>query len=89
MEKKPWYKSKIAMLAYAGAATIGANLLTGFITGNGVTPEQIQVVAETQPAIADAIQDVRDGQNIIGALSTVAFLLIGVFRVWFTNKVIG
>lgn len=89
MEKKPWHKSKIFLLAVTAIATIGANLLTGFVTGNGVTEGQIEAIAATQPAVANAIQDVQNGGNILQGLSTLAFSLIGVWRIWFTTSVIG
>lgn len=88
-EKKPWYKSKIFLLAVTAVATIGTNLLTGFITGNGVTQDQIEAVAATQPAIATAIENTQNGGNILQSLSTLAFGLIGLWRLWFTKSVIG
>lgn len=86
MEKKPWYKSKIALLAFTAALMIGGNLITGFITGNGITQEQIEAVGTIQPAVAETIQDVKSGQNIFQAITALAFSLIGVWRLWFTTK---
>ena len=88
-QKKPWYLSKIALLAFTAAVVIGGNLATGFITGAGVTQEQIDAVATIQPAVADTIKDVKAGQNIFQALTGLGFGLIGVWRLWFTSKVIG
>lgn len=89
MEKKPWYKSKIALLSFTAAIVIGGNLAYGFITNSGVSQDQIDAVASIQPAVDQTISDVKDGQNIFQALSTLAFTLIGVWRVWFTNKLIA
>lgn len=83
---KPWYKSKIILLAVSAALVYGANLLTGFLSGAGVTPEQIQVIADTQPEIADAIQQYKDGQNILSVTLGVLFpAIITVVRRWWTN----
>lgn len=89
MERKKWYQSKIVLLALTAVAAIGGNLLTGFITGQGVTQEQINVVAATQPQIAQTIQNVQSGQNIFQSLSALAFALMGLWRVWYTKAVIG
>ncbi len=86
MEKKPWYKSKIALLAFTAVLVIGGNFLTGFITGNGVTQDQIDAIGTVQPQVATTIENVQHGQNIFQGLTTLAFGLIGVWRVWFTNK---
>lgn len=84
--KKPWYQSKILLVALAGVATIGANLLTGFLSGQGVTEEQIAVVAATQPAVASAIQHYQEGQSLFQVLSEGAFALIAVWRAWFSGS---
>lgn len=87
--KKPWYKSKIMLLVYGFLATIGTNLLTGFLTGQGVTPDQLEAVRSTQPEIADAVSSAQSGQNVIQALWALSLALIGVARLWFTKTVIG
>lgn len=87
-QKKPWYSSKIILIALTGLVTIGANLLTGFITGNGVTSDQIEAVAQIQPAVADAIQKHQAGEGIIEAISGVFFAAIVLFRRWFTSAIV-
>lgn len=83
---KPWYKSKIILLAAAAVLVYGSSLLITFLSGAGVTPEQIQVIADTQPDIADAIQQYKDGQNILSVTLGVLFpAIIAVVRRWWTN----
>lgn len=83
---KPWYKSKIILLAVSAVAVFGTNALTGFLTGSGVTPEQIEVIRTVEPQIADAVEQYKNGNNILSV--TVGVLipaLIAVARKWFTN----
>jgi hypothetical protein len=89
MEKKPWYKSKIVLLALAAVLTIGGNALYGFLSGQGVTPEQLDAVANTQPAIAEAIKEYQEGQGILNSLSVVIFAAIAVIRRWFTISLLN
>lgn len=89
MEKKPWHKSKIFLLAVTAVCTIGANLATGWVTGQGVTEEQINAVSATQPAIADAIHNYQSGQGVLNSLSAVAFAVIAVWRKWFTTSLLS
>lgn len=89
MEKKPWYKSKIFLLAVTAVFTIGTNLATGWVTGQGVTPDQIDAVANTQPAVAEAIHDYQAGQGLLNSISILAFAAIAVFRRWFTSALLS
>lgn len=89
MDKKPWYKSKIFVLAVTAVFTIGTNLATGWVTGQGVTQEQIDAVSATQPAIADAIHDYQAGQGILNSLTAVAFTLVALWRKWFTTSLLS
>lgn len=88
MEKKPWYKSKIFVIAVIGIFGIVANYVTGFISGSGVTQEQIDAVNTIHPTIATAIQDAKSGQNIFQVVYGAVLGLIGVWRLWFTTKTI-
>lgn len=83
---KPWWQSKIILLAGASALIFGGNALTGFLTGAGVTPEQIDIIRTTQPQIAEAIQQFESGQNILNTILGVLMpALIAVARKWWTN----
>lgn len=88
-QKKPWYQSKIVLLVLAALSTVGANLLTGFISGQGVTTEQLDAVAATQPAVAEAIEKYQQGQGLLQAISVVVFAAIGVIRKWFTTSLLN
>ena len=88
MEKKKWYQSKIFLLAVAALATVGTNLANGWLSGQGVTTEQIDAVAATQPAVAEAIEKYQHGQGILQSIMTLSFAAIAVFRSWFTNKIL-
>lgn len=83
---KPWYTSKIILLAGASVLVYGGNALTGFLTGAGVTPEQIEVIRSTQPAIAQTIEDFKSGQNILSTIvGGVIPVLIVIARKWWTT----
>ena len=88
MEKKPWFQSKIVIICAIAVVTIVGNYLTGFITTNA-TPEQIQAVADIDPAVADTVNAVQSGQNWISAAGTLLFTVIGFIRVWFSKKQIA
>lgn len=88
-EKKPWYLSKIFMLSAILAVVYGTDAFFGFISGAGVTPDQIEVIYSTKPEIAQAVQDLQDGRpwySVIGIVGTVA---VAIFRKWFTTKQIA
>ena len=87
MENKKWYNSKILILAITAVFTVGTNLVTGWLSGQGVTQEQMDVVAATQPAVAEAIEKYQHGQGIVQSISLLAFSAIAVFRAWFTTKI--
>lgn len=89
MEKKPWYKSKIVVLAVTAIFTVGTNIATGWLSGQGVTQEQIEAVANTQPSVAEAIKDYQNGQGLLNSISVIAFAAIAVFRKWWTNTLLS
>ena len=83
---KPWYQSKIILLAGASALIFGGNALSGFLTGAGVTPEQIDIIRATQPQIAEAVEQFKGGQNILNTILGVLMpALIAIARRWWTN----
>lgn len=64
----------------------GLDALTGFLTGSGVTPEQIQVIRDTQPDIAEAVEEYKSGSNVLQTtLGVLLPALIAVVRRWWTN----
>lgn len=89
VEKKPWYKSKIIMLALSAALVFGSNLLGGWLTGQGVTQEQMDALSTAQPEVAHAIERVQAGENVLGVVGSLVSVFILIFRTWFTSKQIG
>ena len=87
-DKKPWYKSKIALLGIALAITAVTAYGTGWLSMQ-VTPAQLAVVQDQFPEIAAAIKAAAQTGNIFAALSGVAGALISVWRIWFTSAKIG
>lgn len=89
MEKKPWYKSKITLLAIV-MGTIGASdLAFGWVSGNGVTPDQIQAVQTALPDVVGDVKSAVEAKNYFGVLNAVGGYLIAIWRVWFTDTKIG
>lgn len=83
---KPFWKSKIILLSVASILIYGANFLTGFLTGSGVTDEQLDAIRQSQPAIADSVEQLQHGSNVIQViLGGIVPALIAVARKWFTN----
>ncbi|MEZ4925583.1 MAG: hypothetical protein R3A50_04855 [Saprospiraceae bacterium] len=89
MEKKPWWKSKIALLGIV-MGTIGlSDLSFGWLSGQGVSTEQIQAVQTALPNLADQIHDAVVGKNYFAIISAVGGYVTAIWRIWFTDKLIG
>lgn len=86
---KPWYKSKIFLMSLSGLLFFGSNWLNGWLTGQGVTQDQLDAISSAQPAVADTIQKIQDGTNWLSAIGSVSSVLLMIFRAWFTNKAIA
>ena len=84
MEKK-WYQSKLFLLGAVMALVGGTDLAFGWLSGQGVTPEQVQVIDATLPGTAQAIKDAVAGKNYFGILTAVGGFLTAIFRAWFTS----
>jgi hypothetical protein len=89
MEKKKWYQSKIILLSLSTALVVGGNLLTGFLTGQGVTPEQLNAIAAAEPEVAEAVQRVQAGDSILQVIAGLFPVIVLILRVWFTNTAIA
>lgn len=87
MEKKKWYQSKIALLGVTLALVAGTQLGFNWL-GTQVTPQQIDVVQQTYPEVAEAIKKAANSGNVFQAISGVAGALVAVWRIWFTKSVI-
>lgn len=88
-QKKPWYQSKIIMLGAALVAAFGSNLLTGWLSSNGVTPEQMESLQLAYPDIVEGVEKMRSGENILSAIGMIGGAVIIVVRRWFTVKLLG
>lgn len=88
-DKKPWYQSKIALFCIGAIVTFGSNFLSQWLTGQGVTPEQMDALASAQPEVAQAVDKIQNGGNILSAVGALFGTAVLVFRVWFTSKQIG
>ena len=89
METKKWYQSKIVLLSLSTILVVGGNILTGFLTGQGVTPEQLDAVAAAEPEVAKAIERVQAGDSILQIVAALFPTIILILRVWFTNTAIA
>lgn len=84
MEKK-WYQSKIFLLAAVMALVGGTDLAFGWLSGAGVTAEQIQVIDATVPGTADAVKDAVAGKNYFGIITVLGGFVTAIWRAWFTQ----
>jgi hypothetical protein len=84
---KKWYESKIVLLALTIVLVAGTNLAFGWLTPK-VTPEQLAAIQAAYPQVADIITRLQNGESIFSLLSAIVGILIGLFRVWGTTKLI-
>lgn len=89
MQEKKWYQSKITLLGIAASVLFISNFVTGWLTGQGVSPEQFAILESAYPTIANAIKTLDSGASIITVLGAVINPLIVIWRVWFTNAKIA
>lgn len=87
--KKTWYKSKIILLGITTILVFGSQLLNGWVTGQGVTPEQMQALEIAQPQIVDSVERIQAGENALAVLGTSFGAFVLIFRAWFTSTKIG
>lgn len=87
--KKPWHKSKIILFSLGSILVFGSNLLSGWLTNQGVTPEQLAALQQAEGPVREAYESVQTGGNVISAIGSLFGIAIIVFRAWFTNTIIG
>jgi len=85
---KSWYQSKIVLLAFVMILVFGSNIAFGWLTGQGVTLDQIQAVEAVYPSLADAVKQLQDGTSVFNVLGVFMGALIAIARVWFTTSII-
>lgn len=81
---KPWYKSKIFLLASIMAFTGLSQFYTHWIGGQ-ITPDQYNVVANAYPELAGQIKTSVETNNYFAIVSAVGSFLIAIWRAWFTT----
>lgn len=82
---KKWYQSKIFLLGVVLALVGGTDLAFGWLSGSGVTAEQINVIDATLPGTAEAVKDAVAGKNYFGIITALGGFLTAIWRAWFTN----
>ncbi len=82
---KKWYQSKIFLLAVVMALVGGTDLTFGWLSGAGVTAEQINVIDATLPGTADAVKDAIAGKNYFGIITALGGFFTAIWRAWFTS----
>lgn len=85
---KKWYQSKLVLLGLSVLFVFGGALLLRFLGNQGVTTEQMAVLQEQYPQIAESIKQIQSGQDIWQSLGALAGALVVIIRVWFTQKVL-
>jgi hypothetical protein len=89
MEKKPWWKSKITLLGVV-MGTIGlSDLSFGWLSGQGITTEQILAVQTALPNVTEQVKDAVEAKNYFCIITAVGGYLTSIWRVWFTTSQIG
>ena len=85
MTTKKWYQSKIFLLAAVMALVGATDLAFGWLSGTGITPEQIQVIDATLPGTADAVKDAVAGKNYFAIITAMGGFVTAIWRAWFTS----
>ena len=88
MEKKPWYRSKIFVLGVVMGMVGVTDLATGWLSGQGVTSDQINVIQTALPAASENIKDAIAAKNYFGIITAAGGFLTAIWRKWFTNTTI-
>jgi len=83
-EKKPFFKSKIVLLALTMIAVFGGNLLFGFVSGE-VTPDQLASVEQAYPQVVEIVERLKNGETLLSVIGSVAGVLFLIFRAWLTK----
>lgn len=86
MEKKKWYKSKIILLMLTSGMVVGGDLLFKYLTGQGVTPEQIAVISDKYPDIAANIDKLQNGASWLEYGGLIIAGGVAIIRRWFTSS---
>lgn len=76
------------MLGLVMAVVGVSDLATGFISGAGITPDQVGAVQGALPQAVEGIKDSIRGNNIFGAITALAGFVTAIWRKWFTNTVL-
>lgn len=84
MEPKKWYQSKIVLFSASTLLLVGGDLLTGFLTANQVTPEQLAAIEQAGPQVVKAFQGVKAGENVFQTIAGLFPAIVLILRVWFT-----
>lgn len=83
---KKWYQSKLVRLGLAMLLVVVTNLTTGFLTGQGVTPKQLETLQTVYPQIGENVAKLQAGESIFNVLGGIFGALVIVLRVWFTDS---
>lgn len=81
---KPWYQSKIVLIALAATFIF----LGIYLNSQGVTQTQLDVLQQSYPDIAAAVEQYKADNNLFTLIGSLASAAIAIIRVWFTQKII-
>lgn len=82
---KKWYQSKLVLLGLVMAIVGGVYLAYHWLSGAGVTPEQINAIETALPGTADAVKQAIEEKNYLAALTAIGGFLAFIWRTWFTE----
>lgn len=82
---KKWYQSKIFLLGIVLGVVGATDLAFGWLSGHGVTAEQINVIQTTLPDLANNVKDAVIAKNYFGIITAVGGFVTAIWRYWFTE----
>lgn len=81
---KKWYQSKIFLLGLVMALVGATDLSFGWLSGQGVTADQVNIIQNTLPGVADGVKDAVESRNYFQIITVVGGFITSIWRYWFT-----
>lgn len=82
---KKWYQSKIFLLGVVMALVGATDFAFGWLSGQGVSADQVSIIQNTLPGVADGVKDAVEARNYFQIITVVGGFITSIWRYWFTS----
>jgi len=86
---KKWYQSKIFLLGLVMGIVGLSDFAFGWLSGQGISDEQILVVQNTLPGVGQQIKEAVEGKQYFDIITAVGGFVTAIWRKWFTSESIA